>query len=170
MLGGSLGAQTLNNQLPQLLKPLLAAKKIAVRHQSGKNKQKQTHENYAEMTNVLVHEFIEDMAEAYAWADIIIARAGALTIAEINAVGLASILVPYPYAVDDHQTSNAQNIVANQAGFVWQESESKDKLRLAIEKLVDDAELRTQMAQNSYKLHKPQAAKVAAQICLEVAA
>ncbi len=169
VIGGSLGAQTLNNQLPELLKPLLAAKKIAVRHQSGKNKQKQTHVNYADMTNVLVHEFIEDMAEAYAWADIIIARAGALTIAEINAVGLPSILVPYPYAVDDHQTSNAQNIVANKAGFVWQESESKDKLRLAIEKLVDDAQLRTQMAQNSYKLHKPQAAKVAAQICLEVA-
>ena len=170
IVGGSLGAQSLNTQLPEILKPLLENKHIMVRHQSGKNKQKNTHENYGEVTNVLVHEFIDDMAEAYYWADFIIARAGALTVAEINAVGLPSILIPYPYAVDDHQTSNAQSIVDNQAGFIWQESEEVESLSTAVNKLVNDKVLRKHMAENSKKLHKPHAARKVAENCLEVVA
>lgn len=170
IVGGSLGAQSLNTRLPTLLKPLLESGSISVKHQCGKNNQKSTQENYQVIKNIEIHDFIHDMSSAYAWADFIIARAGALTIAEINAMGLPAILVPYPYAVDDHQTSNAQNIVDNQAGFIWQENQDIALLEQHIKELSKNKETRNKLSHNSKLLHKNHSAQKVADICLEMVA
>jgi UDP-N-acetylglucosamine--N-acetylmuramyl-(pentapeptide) pyrophosphoryl-undecaprenol N-acetylglucosamine transferase len=170
ILGGSLGANSLNTRLPELLNPLLQSGKISVTHQCGKNNLEKTTQHYQTTNDVKVSEFIDDMSAIYHWADLIIARAGALTIAEINAVGIAAIFVPYPYAVDDHQTSNAQNIVDSQAGYIWQESQQISELNNYISELIENKTLRQQMAENSKELHKPNAAIKVAKICMELAA
>ncbi len=170
IVGGSLGAMSLNSRIPELLNPLLSSSKIAVKHQCGKNNYDKTLANYQNKENVEVLEFIKNMPEIYTWADFVIARAGALTIAEINACGLPAIFVPYPHAVDDHQTSNAQNIVDNKAGYIWQEKDSIKNLKKEIDALVNNKALRDSMAKNSQSLHKPQSALKVAEICLEMIA
>ena len=170
IVGGSLGAMSLNTQIPKLLTPLLQDNEIAVKHQCGKNNFDSTAANYKNMDGVEVLEFINNMPQIYAWADFVIARAGALTIAEINASGLPAILVPYPYAVDDHQTSNAQSIVDNQAGYIWQEKDDVAHLKQYINTLINNKDKRKSMASNSKALHKPNSALKVAQICLEMVA
>ena len=103
-------------------------------------------------------DFIEDMPNAYAWADIIICRAGALTVAEIAATGVASILIPYPYAVDDHQTKNAQHLVAAGAALIIQERDlTIEKLSSYIQDLAENPAKITQMATAAYSLAQPHA-------------
>lgn len=117
VVGGSLGAQILNTSVPAalalLVKDQLPKNQLPIiRHQTGKNHAQTTQALYDEVPELAdqleVTRFIEDMAEAFAWADLVICRAGALTIAELAVVGVASILVPFPFAVDDHQTHNAR--------------------------------------------------------------
>ncbi|HHL31276.1 MAG TPA: undecaprenyldiphospho-muramoylpentapeptide beta-N-acetylglucosaminyltransferase [Oceanospirillales bacterium] len=170
IMGGSLGANSLNNIIPKCLLPLLAEDKVSIKHQCGKNNKTSTAQNYQNNSHVEVLEFIKDMSSVYAWADIIIARAGALSIAEINAVGLPAILVPYPYAVDDHQTSNANNIVAHKAGYIWQEKEDVAQLKTYINDLIDNQTLRQQMSVKSKALHHSNSARKVAEICLEMIA
>jgi UDP-N-acetylglucosamine--N-acetylmuramyl-(pentapeptide) pyrophosphoryl-undecaprenol N-acetylglucosamine transferase len=169
ILGGSLGAQSLNTIIPKLLTPLLNQQQIKIKHQCGKNKLNATLENYPKSDDLEVKEFINEMELAYSWADFVIARAGALTVAEINSVGLPAIFVPYPYAVDDHQTSNAKNIKNNKAAFIWQESESEDLLKESIQQLVTNPLLRADMSIQSKSLHADNAALKVAKICMEVA-
>ncbi len=107
VMGGSQGAKALNEIVPMALKSALNHGSICVRHQSGANHYATVVGEYRDIPNVEVMPFIDDMAEAYAWADLVIARAGAATVSELAAVGLPSILIPYPHAVDDHQTKNA---------------------------------------------------------------
>ncbi|RXE48621.1 undecaprenyldiphospho-muramoylpentapeptide beta-N-acetylglucosaminyltransferase [Chromohalobacter israelensis] len=112
VLGGSLGAQALNTQVPQALARLPAAQRPDVRHQAGRDKETATQSAYDEAgVEAEVSAFIDDMAAAYDWADLIVCRAGALTIAELAAAAKPSILVPFPHAVDDHQTLNARQLV-----------------------------------------------------------
>ena len=119
VLGGSQGAQALNECLPQALQLMPAAERPSVRHQAGELHWQATLQAYrAAGVETTVVPFIEDMAEALSWADLVIARAGALTLAELTAVGVASILVPFPYAIDDHQTHNAQALVAAGAALL----------------------------------------------------
>ena len=108
VLGGSLGAQALNAAVPAALALLPEAERPKVLHQAGKRHINETQKFYknAQMAGDVV-EFIADMAEAYAWADVVLCRAGALTVSELAAAGVAAILVPFPHAVDDHQTVNA---------------------------------------------------------------
>ncbi len=110
VLGGSLGARMLNEILPQMLRALPDDMQIDIWHQTGREHLSFTQHLYAGRLRekVKVVAYIEDMAEAYEWADLVICRAGALTISEISICGLPSLLVPYPYAVDDHQTANAR--------------------------------------------------------------
>ncbi len=112
VVGGSLGASALNDCLPQALALLPIAQRPAVRHQTGEKAVDATMQAY-QLAGVTaqVTAFIEDMAAAYHWADLIVARAGALTVSEIAVMGRACILVPYPFAVDDHQTKNAEYLV-----------------------------------------------------------
>ncbi|ALQ09235.1 MULTISPECIES: undecaprenyldiphospho-muramoylpentapeptide beta-N-acetylglucosaminyltransferase [Pseudoalteromonas] len=115
VVGGSLGAQVLNQTLPEAFKVLSNTTAISVWHQTGKGHLHSVKEAYKahsfDSNNLNVAEFIDDMDTAYAWADIVICRAGALTVSEIAAAGKMAIFVPFPHAVDDHQTANAQYLV-----------------------------------------------------------
>lgn len=122
VLGGSLGAVAINKMVPQLLTILAGSVQLQVRHQCGVKNLDATrlfyqNENIALNDDVQLLPFIEDMAEAYTWADVLVCRSGASTIAEIAVVGIPAILVPYPFAVDDHQTANAK--VLESAGAAW---------------------------------------------------
>jgi UDP-N-acetylglucosamine--N-acetylmuramyl-(pentapeptide) pyrophosphoryl-undecaprenol N-acetylglucosamine transferase len=172
VLGGSLGARTLNLGLPNALSRIPAERRPEVRHQCGAKHVEDTRAAYARVdVEASVEPFIADMAAAYAWADFVICRAGALTLAELAAAGLGSILMPFPYAVDDHQTSNAEGFVAIGAAELVQDRDF-DASRFAgmLERLLRDADKRLAMANAARTLAKPDAAAVIAQRCLEVAA
>ena len=118
VVGGSLGAARLNSVVPYALAQL-PGPSLEVQHQSGERWLDNARRAYAEAgVRARVAAYIEDMAEAYGWADLVICRAGALTIAELAAAGVGAILVPYPHAVDDHQTSNARVLVSEGAALM----------------------------------------------------
>ena len=172
VLGGSLGARTLNLGLPNALSRIPAERRPEVRHQCGARHLEDTRAAYARVdVEARVEPFIADMASAYAWADFVICRAGALTLAELAAEGLGSILLPFPYAVDDHQTQNAEGFVAAGAAELVQDRDF-DATRFAgmLERLLRDADKRLAMANAARTLAKPDAADVIAQRCLEAAA
>ncbi len=132
VLGGSLGAQAINAVLPQALANLSEEQRPEVRHQAGERNLEQAREYYQQASiQVELTAFIEDMSEAYSWADIVLCRAGALTISELTAAGVGSILVPFPHAVDDHQTKNASFITKAKAGQLIAQRE------LTVEKLTE---------------------------------
>ncbi len=124
ILGGSLGAKALNENVP-----LALAKhdNVMVRHQCGKGHLASVNELYksqfSDSSTWQVTEFVDDMPQAYQWADLVICRAGALTVAEVAAAGVAAIFVPLPHAVDDHQTKNAQTLVEQDAGYLLAQNE-----------------------------------------------
>ena len=128
VVGGSLGAQVLNERLPQALASLPPELRPQVWHQAGAGKEASTLQAYQEllgdsMNGVQVSAFIEEMASAYAWADLVICRAGALTISELAVVGVAAVLVPFPFAVDDHQTYNARFLAESGAAILLPQPE-----------------------------------------------
>ncbi len=128
IIGGSRGAQVFNQKLPSILSSLVKQEFICIRHQCGKENINETTNIYAAESlesdkNIVVTEFIDDMREAYQWADLIICRSGALTVSEIAAVGIAAVFIPYPFAVDDHQTRNAEWLVDNNAAIIVPQSE-----------------------------------------------
>lgn len=112
VVGGSLGALALNQRLPEALARLSEAARPDVRHQAGRDKETATFEHYrAQGVEAEVTAFIDDMAAAYDWADLVVCRAGALTVAELAAAAKPALFVPFPHAVDDHQTANARALV-----------------------------------------------------------
>ena len=131
VLGGSLGAMVLNQTVPSALNSLPADTHLQIWHQTGTQHLQQTKEIYEKygLHEVRIEAYIDDMGSAYAWADLVLCRAGALTLAELCISGLASVLVPYPFAVDDHQTANAHFLSDAGAAVLLPESEMKvDKL------------------------------------------
>lgn len=171
IFGGSLGAQALNEVVPMALGDIPMDKRPIVRHQAGKNKDVVTRKLYEKMgVTAEVTPFIEDMAEAYEWADLVICRSGALTVAELAAVGIASIMVPYPYAVDDHQTANAKYLSDAGAGILMpQDNMSKQTLSALLEDLCSNRDKLIEMSFNARALAKPQATNEVAAICAELA-
>jgi UDP-N-acetylglucosamine--N-acetylmuramyl-(pentapeptide) pyrophosphoryl-undecaprenol N-acetylglucosamine transferase len=169
ILGGSQGATKLNEMIPQAL-ALLPAERPLIWHQAGKNNLAATQKAYEDCEiKAQVSDFIQDMQEAYAWADIVICRSGALTIAEICAVGLPSILIPFPFAVDDHQTFNARYLSEKGAAFLLQQSAlTPAALSELLLDLIMHPEKRLAMALASHSLAKPLATTVVAEQCLEV--
>ena len=128
VLGGSQGALALNRVVPAALRLLPVEMRPLVRHQSGERTLADARRAYADHgIDVDLIPFIEDMAEAYAWADLVICRAGALTVAELSAAGLPAIFVPFPAAVDDHQTANARPLADAGAAMVIQQSDLCDE-------------------------------------------
>jgi len=122
VLGGSHGALVLNQTVPHALHILKEQEAFKVWHQCGKHHWHSAKDNYQRyQVPVKLEIFIEKMHKAYAWADIVICRAGALTVSELACAGVASILIPYPYAVDDHQTKNAEFLAQEGAAFIMQE-------------------------------------------------
>ncbi len=168
VVGGSLGALTFNRQVPPALARIAPEHRPEVIHQSGERTLEAAREAYAEAgVEAEVTPFINDMASAYAEADLVIARSGALTVTELEQVGVASILVPYPHAVDDHQTANGQALVKAGAAKMIKDSEfSPETLLPLLEPLLNDRKMLLNMAQAARKLAKPKAAEQVAQVCL----
>lgn len=171
ILGGSLGARTLNIGLPDALALIPEDRRPEVLHQCGNAHVEATRAAYARVdVEARIEPFLSDMAQAYAWADLVVCRAGALTLAELAAAGLGAILLPFPHAVDDHQTRNAEGFVAIGAAELVQDRDF-DPSRFAglLERLLRDADKRLAMATAARTLAKPDAADVIAQRCMEVA-
>jgi len=169
VVGGSLGAAALNDIVPRALARLPAAARPVVTHQSGEKHIGALRANYAAagVTAELVP-FIEDMANAYAGADLAICRAGATTVAELAAAGVASVLVPFPFAVDDHQTTNARYLVDRGAALL------EPQAGLTPERLADvlrdlDRNALLQMAERARAAAKPDSAGAVARACMELA-
>ncbi|SIN77916.1 undecaprenyldiphospho-muramoylpentapeptide beta-N-acetylglucosaminyltransferase [Paraburkholderia phenazinium] len=177
VVGGSLGAAALNEVVPRALAMLKPEERPRVVHQAGAKHIDALKANYAqagllslegEEADVQLVPFIDDMTSAYARADLVICRSGAMTVAEIAAVGVAAFFVPFPFAVDDHQTTNAAFLADHGAALVVQQRD------LTAEGLVawlrsQTRETLAQMAERSRSLAKPDATEQVAQICATVA-
>jgi UDP-N-acetylglucosamine--N-acetylmuramyl-(pentapeptide) pyrophosphoryl-undecaprenol N-acetylglucosamine transferase len=156
VIGGSLGAQALNEALPKALALIPEAERPEVIHQTGEKHLPVVQNLYqAAGGKALCMAFVNDMAGAYAAADLVICRAGALTVAELAAVGVASILVPFPHAVDDHQTSNARFLANAGAAILLPQSELTPQRLTDIRNLTRDQ--LAQMAEKARDLARPEA-------------
>ncbi|MGB8517930.1 MAG: glycosyltransferase, partial [Gallionella sp.] len=169
VVGGSLGAQALNEAMPQALALLAENVRPEVIHQTGK-KHYETVQGLYRKAGVTadIRPFLDDMANAYANADVVICRAGALKIAELAAAGVASILIPFPFAVDDHQTYNAKFLSERGAAILLPQKElSAEILARHLQEL--DREKLLAMAVQARALAKPEAALSVAKVCEELA-
>lgn len=181
LIGGSLGATALNETLPESLFLVIKNhlldesefKSIKVIHQCGEKHLDKTLDYYKDLSKeekleITVTKFIADMAAQYSWADIVLCRSGALTVSELAAAGIASILVPYPHAVDDHQTVNASYLSDQNAAFLIQQKDlSAEKLAILLMSLNRNS--LQQMAIRARSMSINNAAEIAAQYCLQVA-
>jgi UDP-N-acetylglucosamine--N-acetylmuramyl-(pentapeptide) pyrophosphoryl-undecaprenol N-acetylglucosamine transferase len=170
VLGGSQGARALNQTLPLALAEMPVDERPLVRHQLGARHLEEGTRCYAEAgVEAKLETFIEDMAEAYAWADLVVCRAGALTIAELCAAGIGALLVPYPHAVDDHQTRNAEFMVAGGAAELIPEVNLNPRLLyLRLQSSLSSRKRLQNLAHNARLMAMTDAADRAAQICVEV--
>lgn len=170
VVGGSLGAQALNDAVPQALRLIEDKNRPQVVHQAGMRHIEQLQANYAAAgVQAEVLAFIDDMAVRYAWCDVVICRAGALTIAELAAAGVASVLVPYPHAVDDHQTTNAIYLSAAGAAILLPQPQlTPQQLAQLLGEFTREKLL--SMAQQARTLVQPDATRVVAEVCARLAA
>jgi len=168
VLGGSLGAQALNETLPQALALLPEEERPEVVHQAGEKHLDALRTAYA-AAGVKAHTvaFIADMAGAYAWADLVICRAGASTLAELACAGVASLLVPYPHSVDDHQTANARFLAQAGAAILLPQQELTAE-KLSLIRTLKRPQLK-EMAEKARALARPDAAHTVARISMEIA-
>lgn len=173
VFGGSLGAQALNKTVPAAIAELMAKLPVGMHpeiwHQTGENKQPYTEEQYKQNgVNGRVDAFIEDMQEAYAWADLVICRAGAITVSELSIAGIGAIFIPYPYAVDDHQTANASALVNAGAALMIEEKElSAGLLADTLKDLFENRSKLRSFADATKAFAKPQAARDVAKVCIQ---
>jgi UDP-N-acetylglucosamine--N-acetylmuramyl-(pentapeptide) pyrophosphoryl-undecaprenol N-acetylglucosamine transferase len=169
VVGGSLGAAALNERVPQAIAGLPAGERPHVVHQSGAKHLDALRAAYAAAGVAAdLQPFIEDMAQAYAAADVVICRAGAITVAELAAVGVPAILVPFPFAVDDHQTMNARYLAdAGAAILIQQRDLSPERLAETLRGLTRGRLL--EMAEKARALGKPDATRAVAEACMELA-
>jgi UDP-N-acetylglucosamine--N-acetylmuramyl-(pentapeptide) pyrophosphoryl-undecaprenol N-acetylglucosamine transferase len=169
VLGGSLGARALNETLPQAIAALDPAERPEVVHQAGRQHAAQLETLYRSLgVEARVSAFIDDMAEQLTWSDLVICRAGATTLAELAAVGVGSVLIPFPHAIDDHQRRNAQVLVEGGAGILLQQSELSAERLAGVVRELDRGRLLT-MARAARALGKPDAAERVADICEQAA-
>lgn len=169
VVGGSLGAKAINETLPAALALLPENNRPNVVHQTGKTHFVATEAAYrAAQVTAEVRPFLDDMAQRYAWADLVICRAGALTVAELAAVGVASVLIPFPFAVDDHQTFNAQFLSEHGAAILLPQTELTAEVlaKLLVEM---NREKLLEMALEARHLAKTEAAKQVAMVCSALA-
>ncbi|HEV3424967.1 MAG TPA: undecaprenyldiphospho-muramoylpentapeptide beta-N-acetylglucosaminyltransferase [Paraburkholderia sp.] len=177
VVGGSLGASALNEVVPRALALLAPQERPRIVHQAGARHIDALKANYAEaglqaddgeQPDVQLVPFIDDMTSAYANADLVICRSGAMTVAEIAAVGVAAFFVPFPYAVDDHQTTNAAFLADHGAALLVQQRDlTADGLAAWLRS--QTRESLAEMAERSRSLAKPDATEQVAQICASVA-
>lgn len=174
VIGGSQGAANLNTQVVEAVARIKSELNIAVWHQTGKQKYPSTLETCQrhrldETTDYRLAPFIEDMSAAYQWADLIICRAGAGTLSEIAVAGLPSVLVPYPHAIDDHQTANARHLSdAGAAVLIADDVLESEQLAQLLKSLASDPQRLRLMSDAARKMARPDACDRVARICQEV--
>lgn len=172
ILGGSQGAQALNRHVPRALAGLPAERRPQVLHQTGEATYDEAVAAYraAGIDDADLRPFIDDMAAAYGWADLVVARAGALTVAELEAVGLGAVLVPLPWAADDHQMRNAEALAGAGAADVLSQADLEDGGLLGLlSARTDDPRRCLRMAEAARRRARPEAARTVADVCLEYA-
>ncbi|WP_455923504.1 undecaprenyldiphospho-muramoylpentapeptide beta-N-acetylglucosaminyltransferase [Pseudomonas putida] len=169
--GGSLGSEPLNKLIPAALALVPEAIRPEVFHQTGKQHDEITAQRYRDAgIEAQVAPFIKDMAQAYGWADMVVCRAGALTVSELAAAGLASVLVPLPHAIDDHQTRNAEYLAREGAAFLMpQATTGAAELAERLNEVLMQPEKLNTMASTARRLAKPDATRTVVDVCLEVA-
>jgi UDP-N-acetylglucosamine--N-acetylmuramyl-(pentapeptide) pyrophosphoryl-undecaprenol N-acetylglucosamine transferase len=167
IVGGSLGAKALNEMVPQALAQLM--RPIDVRHQTGAALRDETEARYRALNvPAEVSAFIEDMGEAYSWADLAICRSGAMTVSELAITGLPSVLIPYPYAIDDHQSRNAQVLEATGAAVLLPQNElTPERLATVLSTMINSPERLELMSQEARNVARPAASEIVAAVCLE---
>jgi UDP-N-acetylglucosamine--N-acetylmuramyl-(pentapeptide) pyrophosphoryl-undecaprenol N-acetylglucosamine transferase len=167
VLGGSLGAAAINDIVPKGLSLLAAEARPEVVHQAGEKHLDTLRANYAAAgVEARCVAFIDDMAGAYEWADLVLCRSGALTVAELAAAGVASILVPFPHAVDDHQTGNAKFLSTSGGAILLPQPEMTAESVSLIRNYTRGQLL--QMAERARALAKPEATAEVARVCEEL--
>lgn len=168
ILGGSLGAAAINDIVPKGLSLIPVKERPMVVHQAGRRHLEQLKANYA-AAGVVAEcvDFIDDMAGAYEWADLVLCRSGALTVAELAAAGVASILVPFPHAVDDHQTANARFLSSVGGAILLPQPEMTPESVSLVRNYTRGQML--QMAEKARARAKPEAAEQVARVCEELA-
>jgi UDP-N-acetylglucosamine--N-acetylmuramyl-(pentapeptide) pyrophosphoryl-undecaprenol N-acetylglucosamine transferase len=174
VLGGSQGAKGINEAMPGAIAAALrGGAEVRVRHQTGRDRDAPVRAAYADLGlggHVEVVPFIDDVAAALAAADVVVMRAGASSLAELCAVGRASILIPFPFAADDHQTKNARSLErAGAAVAVDQRDATAERVGAEIAALAADPERRVRMARFARSLGRPEAARAVARDLLELA-
>ena len=173
VVGGSLGAQALNDAMPKAVARLLEAERPAIRHQTGPRDLDQVKTAYTNAGIAAdVQPFIDDMAGALAWADLVVCRSGALTVAELAAAGVASVMIPFPHAVDDHQRVNAEFLVRGHQGqaaghCVIQQALKTEGLAALLQQSRHDLQAQAVAAR---ALARAESAETVANICKELAA
>lgn len=162
ILGGSQGAQILNTEIPKALVKLTG---ISVKHQTGTAMLDQVTQHYKELgVSAEVNAFIKDMRSAYLWADMLICRAGAMTVSEVAAAGLPAIFIPFPYAIDDHQTANARILTDIGAAFMLAQKDlTSDALLSQVLQIQQNIAL---MSQKAKQAARPDATETVATICM----
>jgi len=170
ILGGSQGARVLNEQVPEALARLPSDVALEVRHQAGAT-MAAARAAYAQTAiEPRLEAFIDDMAEAYGWADLVICRAGALTVSELAAAGIGAVLIPFPHAIDDHQLKNATSFASRGAGIVIPESElNPERLAEELGRFFADHNALVRLAEHARAQAQPRAAEILAAACLELA-
>ncbi len=166
IIGGSQGAQILNEKVPQAL-ALLA--NINVKHQTGSIMQQEVELSYQSLAiKAEVMAFIEDMKQVYQWADLIICRAGAMTVSEVAAFGLPAIFIPLPHAIDDHQSANARYLADDNAALILTQPQlTADNLAAAITKISTNLEMMATRSKNKARLD---ATEMVVNTCIAVVA
>jgi UDP-N-acetylglucosamine--N-acetylmuramyl-(pentapeptide) pyrophosphoryl-undecaprenol N-acetylglucosamine transferase len=169
VVGGSLGAKAINELMPKALAELSPDERPEVWHQTGMKNLEETQAIYDELSvSAKVVPFIEKMSDAYGWADWVVCRSGALTVSELAIAGVPALLVPFPFAVDDHQTTNAEFLVnAGAARLIQQRDLGVDDVVSLMKNESDRAEL-VRMADQGRSVARPQASQHVAEICLEM--
>ena len=170
VLGGSQGARVLNEQVPAALARLPSDIELAVWHQAGLGLDDARAAYAGVALEPKLDAFIDDMAAAYGWADLVICRAGALTVSELAAAGIGAVLIPFPHAIDDHQLKNAVSFASQGAGIVIPESElDPERLAQELATWLSDHEALLRLAESARAQAQPRAAEMLADACLELA-
>lgn len=161
VVGGSLGAVALNEKVPAVLAGLSEHCSLSIRHQCGKNRSQTVVDTYKNLNiHADVMDFIEDMAAALAWANIVVCRSGAMTVAELAIMGRPAVFIPFPYAVDDHQTANAEWLTSRGAGMVCQQATlTEDALCAAMVDMTKNRQTLEAMSEAARNAAQPEATR-----------
>lgn len=173
VIGGSQGARRLNQVMADVAHLWHTGSEVEVWHQCGERLLEETRERYGERLlkagRIKLVPFIEDMKAAYQWADLVICRAGAMTVAELASAGMASILVPFPFATDDHQTANARYLADHDAAMLLPESQlDAEKLHEMLHELAQHRDVIERMSQQAHACAMTDATNTVVEVCREV--